>query len=67
MRPVAVRLDLLHYVTDEELLRLSERNPGYQFERTAEGRLVVPPTDGKGGQRSGEVFGQLWDWNRRAK
>jgi hypothetical protein len=32
---MGIRLDLLHRVTDEELWELSERNPGYQFERTA--------------------------------
>ena len=57
-------LDLLQSVTDEVLLRLSERNPGYQLERNAEGRLVVSPTGGEGGRRSGEVFLQLGAWNR---
>ena len=61
--PVSVRLDLLHHVTDEELLRLAERNPGYQFERTAEGTLVVTPTGSKAGRRTGEVVRQLGNWN----
>lgn len=61
---MAILLDLLRPVTDEELLRLSERNPGYQFERTADGRLVVSPTGGKSGRRSAEVLRQLADWNR---
>jgi hypothetical protein len=34
---MAILLDLLRPVTDEELRLLSERNPGYQFERTAGG------------------------------
>ncbi|BDG59798.1 hypothetical protein caldi_08880 [Caldinitratiruptor microaerophilus] len=63
--PVAIRLDLLRPVTDEELMRLSERNPGYQFERTAEGRLVVTPTGGESGRLSMEVAGQLHAWNKR--
>jgi Uma2 family endonuclease len=54
---MAILLDLLRPVTDEELRLLSERNPGYQFERTADGRLVVSPTGGKSGRRSGEVIG----------
>jgi len=61
---MAIELDLLHPVTDEELRLLSERNPGYQFERTADGRLVVSPTGGKSGRRSAEVLRQLGDWNR---
>ncbi len=64
---MAIELDLLHPVTDEELLRLSERNPGYQFERTADGRLVVSPTGSKSGWRSAEVTGQLRDWNRHTR
>ncbi len=64
---MAIRLDMLRPVTDEELRRLSQRNPGYQFERTTDGRLVVTPTGGESGRRSGEVFGQLRDWNRRVR
>jgi Uma2 family endonuclease len=63
---VAVRIDLAHRVTDEELMTLSARNPGYQFERTAEGRLVVSPTGAEGGRRSGAVFYQLQHWNATA-
>lgn len=63
-KPV-LTLDLAHFVTDEELLALGQRNPGYQFERTREGRLVVTPTGGEAGRMSAEVVGQLRDWNRR--
>ncbi len=62
---MAITLILTHRVTDEELVELSERNPGYQFERTAKGELVVTPTGMESGRTSGEVFGQLRDWNRR--
>lgn len=62
---MAIKLDLLRVVTDEEVLWLSERNPGYQFERTADGRLVLSPTGGRSGKRSAELVGQLRDWNRR--
>ncbi|MBX5465773.1 MAG: Uma2 family endonuclease, partial [Clostridia bacterium] len=64
-RRVAIRLDLARRVSDEELLLLSKRNPGYQFERTAKGELVVSPTGGEGARRSMAVAGQLWAWNRR--
>ncbi len=66
-RRVAVVIDLLRVPTDEELLELSERNPGYQFERTADGRLVVSPTGMESGRRSGEVFRQLSMWNHRLR
>ncbi len=62
---VAVVIDLLRVMTDEELRDLSERNPGYQFERTADGRLVVSPTGGLSGRREAEVVRQLSAWNHR--
>jgi Uma2 family endonuclease len=58
-------LDLLHPPTDEELRRLSAQNPGYRFERTADGKLVVSPTGGESGRRSAELLLQLGTWNRR--
>lgn len=58
-----VGLDLLRPVTEEELRRLSERNPGYQLERTREGRLLVSPTGGESGRRSLEEAYQLKRWN----
>lgn len=64
---MAIRLDLARPVTDEEILLLSQRNPGYRFERTAEGMLVVTPSGGKSGQRSAAVLGQLYAWNLQAE
>lgn len=63
---MGVRVALLHGVTDEELLDLSRRNPGWQFERSAEGELVMAPAGGESGRRSGEVFLQLGIWNRQS-
>ncbi len=62
---MAVVIDLLWVMTDEELLELSDRNPGYQFERTADGRLVVSPTGMESGRREAEVVRQLSAWNYR--
>jgi Uma2 family endonuclease len=62
---MGVRLDLLHRVTDDELLRLSQRNPEWQFERSAEGDLVMSPAGGESGYRSGQVYLQLELWNRQ--
>ena len=53
-------------IGDDEIRQLSDQNPGYQFERDRDGRLVVTPNGGESGRRSGEVFGQLRDWARRA-
>lgn len=44
---------------------LSERNPGYRFERMAKEELVVSPAGGESGRRSMAVAGQLWAWNER--
>ena len=64
---MAVHIDILHRVTDDELLALSDRNPGYQIERATDGRLVVSPTRSESGRQSGEVFLQLGIWNREAR
>ncbi|WP_337845662.1 Uma2 family endonuclease [Thermus sp.] len=60
---MALALQLSHPVTEEELRRLSELNPGYQLERTAEGRLWVSPTGGQSGRRSLLLAYQLARWN----
>lgn len=62
---MGIRLDLLHEVTDDELLRLSRRNPGWRFERNAGGELVMSPAGGESGYRNAEVLLQLGAWNRR--
>jgi len=41
---MAVTFNPAKPVMDEELRILSERNPGYQFERNARGELIVTPT-----------------------
>jgi len=63
---MAVTFNPLKPVTDEELRVLSERNPGYQFERNARGELIVTPTGSESSRSGAEVLGQLRDWNRRA-
>jgi Uma2 family endonuclease len=61
---MAITLKQPHPVTDDEILALSRYNPGYQFERSAKGELIVTPAGGKSSRCSGEVFGHLRDWNR---
>ena len=62
---MAVTIRHVRPITDDEILELSRQNPGYQFERTAGGELVVAATGSEAGRRSGEVFGQLYAWNLR--
>jgi Uma2 family endonuclease len=49
-------------VTDDDLVRASADNPGWQIERDPSGALVVSPTSSEDGARSGEVLRQLANW-----
>lgn len=62
---MAITLTWIRPVTDEELLDLSRRNPGYQFERNARGKLSVTFRGSKSGNRNGRVMGQLANWADR--
>lgn len=59
---MAISLKLAAPPSDEEILELSERNPGYEFERTAAGELVVTPTGSAGGRRDALLVTQLCTW-----
>ena len=62
---MAITLRPAKPVTDDELLELSRQNPGYQFERTAKGELVVTPTGGQSSHREHEISLQLGIWTKR--
>ncbi|HKV43352.1 MAG TPA: Uma2 family endonuclease [bacterium] len=64
---MAIILTLTYPLTDEELLELSERNPGYQFERTAKGELIVTPTSGRSSHRETELGRQLGNWAQQTR
>jgi len=49
-------------VTDDDLVRASADNPGWQIERDRSGALVVSPTSSDDGARSAEVLRQLANW-----
>jgi len=53
---MAISLTPVRPITDEELLQLAQRNPGYQFERGAKGELIVTPAGTEGGRRSMEML-----------
>ena len=61
---MAITIKQTHELRDDEIRQLSRENPGYQFERDGEGRLVVSPTGGQSGRRSAEVLAQLRNWAR---
>jgi Uma2 family endonuclease len=53
-------------VSDDDLRRLSETNPGFAFERGDDGALLVSPTSTPGGAKSGEALVQLHAYAKRA-
>jgi Uma2 family endonuclease len=61
---MAINLRLGAPPTDADIRALSRRNPGYEFERTAGGELVVTPTGGRAGRCEAELIGQLRNWAR---
>lgn len=52
-------------VMDDELVRISRNNPGYQVEREEDGRIIMSPTNTKGGAKSAEAVGQLRDYKKQ--
>lgn len=59
---MAISLRLAAAPTDADILLLSERNPGLQFERSAGGELVVTATGGRSGHCEAELIIQLGNW-----
>jgi Uma2 family endonuclease len=62
---VAVRIPPYTDDLDLDLIRISAENPGYRVERYGDGTVVMSPTGGFGGAKSGEAFGQLRDYAKR--
>jgi Uma2 family endonuclease len=56
------------HVTPEQFDELCRKNPDLRLELTANGELIVmSPTFSISGQRNGELFGQVWYWNKQTK
>ncbi len=55
-------------VTPAQFDDLCLKNPDLRLELTSNGELVVmAPTFSISGQRNGELFGQVWYWNKQTK
>ena len=52
-------------VTDDDLVRVSKENPGYQFERERDGSVIVSPTSTNGAAKEGEAFAQLYAYAKK--
>jgi Uma2 family endonuclease len=68
MTAITLNLDPIIHLSDEQFYQLCQANRDVKFERTAKGELIVmPPTGGETGKKSGDIFGELWLWNRQQK
>jgi Uma2 family endonuclease len=64
---MAMGLDLLRRYSDDEIMELCRRNPGYEFERMPDGQLIVsPPAGWVSGSGEVELAVQIHHWNGRA-
>jgi Uma2 family endonuclease len=55
-------------VTHEEFEKLCQDNPEQSFELTASGELIVmAPAGYESSEKNGDLFGELWSWNRQTK
>ena len=55
-------------ISDRTLAQLCRENPDLRFETDAQGKLIVmSPTGSESGKRNGDLFGQIWYWNRQTK
>jgi Uma2 family endonuclease len=61
---IELRLD---QITDEKLIAISQANPGYRFERSPEGNLIVSPTSLFPSGGEGELFVQVSTWVKQTK
>jgi Uma2 family endonuclease len=56
------------HITPEEFDSLCLDNPDLRLELTKDKELIVmSPTGGESGKRNGELFGQVWAWNKQTK
>jgi Uma2 family endonuclease len=56
------------FISDRALQQLCRENPELRFETDAKGKLIImSPTGSESGKRNGDLFGQIWYWNRQNK
>lgn len=59
---------LANSITDEQFEQLCAQNRDTKFELTSQGELIVmSPTGSESGRQNGDLFGQIWYWNRQTK
>lgn len=59
---------LANPITDRQFEQLCAENRDTKFELTSEGELIVmSPTGSESGRQNGNLFGQIWYWNRQTR
>ena len=59
---------LVNHISDSDLENLCASNPELKFETNADGNLIVmSPTGTLTGAKNGDLFAQIWTWNRQYK
>jgi Uma2 family endonuclease len=55
-------------ISDRALEQLCRENPELRFETDAKDKLIIMSSTGsESGKRNGDLFGQIWYWNRQNK
>jgi len=63
---VVLRGSLLAHLSEEEFFDFCQQNPDLRLERTANHEIIaMPPAGAESSRKSGEVYAQLWLWNRQ--
>ena len=59
---------LANPITEHQFEQLCAQNQNTKFEMTSQGELIVmSPTGSESGRQNGNLFGQIWYWNRQTK
>ena len=59
---------LANPLTENQFEQLCAHNRDTKFEMTSQGELIVmSPTGSESGRQNGDLFGQIWYWNRQNK
>jgi Uncharacterized protein conserved in cyanobacteria len=65
---LTLNLPSIHTLTDEQFFELCSENRDLQFEKTADGVLIImPPTGGETGRRNVSILFQLETWSQQDK
>jgi Uma2 family endonuclease len=68
MTAIAINLNPIIQLTDNQFYQLCRENPEIKFERNARGELLImPPTGGETGNRNFEISVEFGIWNRQTQ